>query len=195
MNTRYVLMPDLVLVFIPHHVRREGACCLLTHFLPRLLLCSWCAVRGEVIFTSSGVWTVPQNVRQVSVVCVGGGGSSGFRHRFTTSGTAGGSGGGALVWANNVPVTPGEQVSVSGGAAGTVRADGGNSWFRSATYLAANGGQGAQQGGKGGNFVVAAGITSFGGGKGGDGGPEKSVVVNATFTQYYVGEWGGLRVM
>jgi len=62
-------------------------------FLPLAVLASASKYeRGEQVFTSSGTFTVPVDVYQVSVVCVGGGGG-GFVSA-TTDLAAGGSGAG-----------------------------------------------------------------------------------------------------
>ncbi|MCP1328442.1 hypothetical protein, partial [Halomonas sp. 707D4] len=59
---------------------------------------------GEVVFASRGVhlWRVPPGVHLVSVVCVGRGGES----------RVSGGGGGALAYANEIPVIPGEVIEI-----------------------------------------------------------------------------------
>ena len=66
---------------------------------------------GQEAFTSSGTfnWTCPDNVYDVSVVCVGGGGGS-------TRDEQGAGGGAGLGWANGIAVQPGESYTVVVGA-------------------------------------------------------------------------------
>ena len=60
---------------------------------------------GQEAFTSSGTfnWTCPDNVYDVSVVCVGGGGGS-------TTDEQGAGGGAGLGWANGIAVTLGKVI-------------------------------------------------------------------------------------
>lgn len=130
-------------------------------------------VAGSQLFSTVGtsIFVVPENVTSISAVCVGGGGGGG---RCGTSaarpfGFAGGSGaGGGLVWANNIPVTPGETLTIQVGAGGS-----------GGTVLEANAGNGEQsliikdsvgsvviradggQGGRGSTSVDALGGTGF----------------------------------
>ena len=61
---------------------------------------------GEVTFTStSTTWVVPANVTKICAVCIGNGGGS------TGRGTGAGAGGG-LSYSNNIPVTPGETLTI-----------------------------------------------------------------------------------
>lgn len=71
-------------------------------------------------------WVVPNGVTSISVIAVGAGGGA-----HSTS--KGGCGGGALRWANNVSVTPGEVIKVRCGKQGTKHATspsdyGNNNW-------------------------------------------------------------------
>lgn len=68
---------------------------------------------GESAYTSVGDFSfvVPAGITQISAVAVGGGGSS------VASGTGGG-GGGALSYTNDIPVTPGESLTVRVGKNG-----------------------------------------------------------------------------
>ena len=102
---------------------------------------------GEVIFTSSQVWTVPDGVSKVDVFLVGGGASgakgngvysgTGSWYRYAYSGVGGCSG--KTLTLKNISVTPNSQISVvvgSGGAARTTSGEttvnnGGNSSFGS----------------------------------------------------------------
>src|SRR5690606_17246111 len=104
----------------------------------------------QIEFTTAGTfsWTVPDGVYEVSAVAVGGGGggsSAGFAR-----GTGGG-GGGGLVWANKVPVVPGQVLTIGVGMGGFVETavgvggtPGGDSFiqFGSGITFIANGGGG-----------------------------------------------------
>ena len=123
---------------------------------------------GQVQWTSSTTWTVPDGVYSVSVVAVGGG--SGVNRQA-----------GALSYKNNITVVPGESISVTVGGGGNgnySNPNGGNSWFKAQNVLFAPGGQhpdhsssdlvgdgggvgGASNGGAGG--YSAAGNTNQGG--------------------------------
>lgn len=123
---------------------------------------------GEVVFTTPGTyqWTVPAGVYSVNAVAVGGG--AGVETGY-------GAGGGGLGWKNNIPVTPGDVITVvvgKGGDATTTLATysgnryrvGEDSYFKSATLVKGGGGQlGAPAGANGGSFV------GDGGGNGGTG--------------------------
>ena len=120
--------------------------------------------QAEYITPGTFTWVCPAGVTSVSAVCVGGGGAQG------TYATAywNGAGGGALAYANNIPVTPGNSYTIVVGAAGaTMGANGGDSSFN-ATSAKAEGGKGgssvAQLGGNGGAVLYGA------GGAGGAGG-------------------------
>ena len=60
---------------------------------------------GEEIFKANKTWTCPAGVYSVCVVCIGEGMDG-------TNSVGGSGGGGGLAWANNVPVIPGEMMSV-----------------------------------------------------------------------------------
>ena len=87
--------------------------------------------RGSVQYTTSfstpftTTFTVPAGVNFISVVAVGGGGGGGSAAIYTPTATylgGGGGGGGALAYNNNIPVYPGESLTVvvgEGGASGT----------------------------------------------------------------------------
>lgn len=143
---------------------------------------------GQIIYNVPGTYTfvVPDDVYSLSAVCIGGGGSSA---RGQNAREQSGAGGGGLRYINNLPVTPGETLTVvvgSGGAAVATNnvdgVNGGNSLIqRGANVLVqANGGtaslyvNGASTGGAGGTGT-ATGAGPFGGtigggngGKGGD---------------------------
>lgn len=129
-------------------------------------------------------WTVPENVTEISVVCVGGGGAS-SRGNAGDGGGGGGSGG-SLGYVNNLVVTPGETLTVIVGAGGaavtTAGAKGGDGGFsrisRGTTHFV------TAPGGRGGNVYGASpgaqppdaasfsgtGSSTTGGGVGGGGG-------------------------
>lgn len=72
-------------------------------------------LRGELYFTTNGssyTWTVPDRVDYISFVCVGQGGSN----ECQGAGSAGG--GGALIYVNSLPVTPGTNYTIVNDAAG-----------------------------------------------------------------------------
>jgi hypothetical protein len=80
--------------------------------------------------------------------------------------------GGALVWANNIPLTKAQYtLTVGAGGVGANKA-GGDSWFNTASYLVARGGKGGSNtaGGAGGRPAAAAALPWWGGGWGGRGG-------------------------
>lgn len=78
-------------------------------------------------------WTVPAGVTSVCVLCIGGGGGG------SPGGGAGG-GGGALVWKNNIPVTPGQVIPIKVGGGGAYGMSGGDSSFNNSVI--AYGGRG-----------------------------------------------------
>ena len=71
---------------------------------------------GQIEYRTPGTFTfvVPSETYSVSAVCIGAGGSGGY----TWANSAGG--GGATAWANNIPVTPGQSITINvGEGAGT----------------------------------------------------------------------------
>ena len=140
------------------------------------------SVAKSATFTQSNTynWTVPAGVTSVSVLCVGGGGSGGGG-----SNAGCGGGGGAMVWGNNISVTPGESIAIVVGAGGRppLRAmdplgrsypggngeGGGQSYFNSASLLVALGGDGGtSQGGQGGTWSGSLATMGYNGGTGGN---------------------------
>jgi alpha-tubulin suppressor-like RCC1 family protein len=115
---------------------------------------------GQQQFTTPGThtWVAPAGVNSVSVVAVGAGGGTG-------SASTTGFGGGALAYANNITVVPGQSYTV------VVSAPGGTSSSFNTTSVAAGSGNGATGGtviyGAGG--AGGAGNTSYGGGGGAGG--------------------------
>lgn len=115
---------------------------------------------GEQVFLTSDIFTVPENVYRISIVSVGAG--SGSR---TNALGAYASAGGGLAWKNNVPVNPGDSVSVVVGASSSGGVGG-------ASYVSINSTTVCEA--SGGNVATAAGASSTGGafvtGDGGGGG-------------------------
>ena len=119
---------------------------------------------GEAVFTTPGTiqWTVPDGVFAVSAVAIGAGASS-FQY--------GGNGAG-LGWKNDIPVTPGDVITIVVGAAGTPSqrgnyVAGGDSYFKSISLVA---GLGATTGSTTGSQVSTAARAGFAGDGGGAGG-------------------------
>jgi len=141
----------------------------------------------EALFTTPGTfsWTVPPKVRTVSVVCIGGGATPAVSLNNNPGG-----GGGALVYANNILVTPGESYTVVIGKGGDSQGsatnpltgeNGGLSSFTTdSVALIANGGfangnpgtfSGGDGGGQGGSSNASQGYGGGGaGGYSGEGG-------------------------
>ena len=146
----------------------------------QLLFSSGVSLSGQETFTSpigatsssTFSWVVPPEVTTICAVCVGGGGAGG---RTPGSFPSGGGGGGGLSWLNDIPVTPGETLSVTAGVGGyydvpSASADGGDSGIlRGSTVLvAATGGEGASPGQSTGRGLGGASLSSqWGGGDGG----------------------------
>ena len=87
---------------------------------------------GQVIFTSSQVWTVPEGVSFINIFAVGGGQSGGTYGNWSGGDSGGANGGcsGRTITNKNVAVIPGSSVSIVIGAGGVpyTRAEG--SWNR-----------------------------------------------------------------
>ena len=129
------------------------------------------AAPGQIVYTSSGTFTVPTGVTSISCVVVGGGGgSTGSPGTGEYSGAGGGGGGLAY---GTFSVTAGSTVTLSTNKAGT----GGESklTYGGTDMLIAYGGSGGAYGttvdANGGRFSIAgSGVTLSGGGNGGNGG-------------------------
>ena len=86
------------------------------------------AAPGSRTFTSSGTFTVPNGVTQIRIFCVGGGGGGGHSGTYVrdepfkqcASSAGGGGGGGAYTTSTTLAVSPGQQISITIGAGGSV---------------------------------------------------------------------------
>lgn len=80
---------------------------------------------GDQVYTTPGTYTftVPAGVTSISAVVVGGGGAGACS--YNTNVRQSGGGGGALRYINNLTVTPGENITVTVGAAGIINGCGG----------------------------------------------------------------------
>jgi len=147
-------------------------------------------------------WTCPENVYEVSIVCVGGGGGPAGGYGFGASGA----GGGGLGWKNKQIVIPGNTYTIQVGKGGerTLSANragaGGTSYFNNSNIVAGGGGFGAQvavdipgiggtyfgegggNGGSGGNRGSNNNIAGGGGGAGGYSGNGGNGGSNFTFS-------------
>ncbi|RBP70481.1 MSHA biogenesis protein MshQ [Marinobacter nauticus] len=127
----------------------------------------------------NGSFTVPANVRSITVEVWGGGGSGGSVSRPLFGGgvEAGGGGGGAYA-SRSFGVSVGQTFAYRVGSGGSNSAAGDSSWFGSPSTLLAQGGAGVStnntSGGAGGRAVSSVGDAAFSGGRGanarGDGG-------------------------
>ncbi len=118
-------------------------------------------------FTTSGTWTAPPGVTEITVEAWGGGGGG-----AAPSGNTGHGGGGGGAFAMQViPVSPGITYSFTVGAGGSPGSDGGNSFFEDGSDLFAAGGASGNDssGGAGGSAAASTGMTTFSGGNGGEG--------------------------
>jgi phosphatidylethanolamine-binding protein (PEBP) family uncharacterized protein len=148
---------------------------------------------NERLFTTAGTfnWQVPAEVYAISAICIGAGGGGGKGNNDVAPGAsgpglpAGGGGGGALRYAINIPVIPGEILEITVGAfgaggfsSGRFGAPGGNGGLSrirrgATTLLTASGGSGGDDGGAGGNggmFDQTPTDPNVSGGNGGAGG-------------------------
>ena len=138
------------------------------------------AAPAGALFTTTGThsWTVPAGVTSLAIVAVGGGGS-GATGDGQGSRNGGSAGGGGLRYVNNVPVSPGDTLTVVVGSGGARRTslnqngiNGGASYVQlsgSDLVRANGGGRGRTTGyGSGGGGSIGTGL-SGGGGNGGSG--------------------------
>lgn len=134
---------------------------------------------GQVIYTTSGTFTVPTGVTELEVFLVGGGGGTGTE----TKNGFGGAGGGYTGY-GRIGVTPGKTYSVyvgAGGKGGTDGGKGGTSSFVGDTPIIsieggngvtdAKGGSGGSGGGAGGQYQIKAGNGGSDGSRGEDSRP------------------------
>lgn len=139
----------------------------------------------QIMFTSSGSFTVPTGVNNntLKVTVVGGGGGGGGETSTVSQNGGGGGGGGAVIYEEEITVTAGTTYTVTVGAGGagganlTAGGDGGDSSF--GTLLIAGGGGG-------GNIIGTSSVTT--GGAGGAGG---TVSGSITPTYGFSGGAGG----
>jgi len=131
------------------------------------------APAGQQAYTTAGTfsWVAPAGVTSVSVVCIGGGGGA-----VATGGNDfQWGGGGALAYANNITVVPGNSYTVVVGSVGSPsfsgNTNGGDSSFNSTSCKAGGGATGPTSG-----FPAAGGVVIYGtGGAGGAGGKVNSL--------------------
>lgn len=143
------------------------------------------------VFTASGTFTVPTNVRRVRVKLVGGGGGSGGA---TAARSAGGGGSGGYA-EGNFDVTPGQAITVTIGAAGAGGASGSNGGNGGTTsfgaLMSATGGLGGQSGtvtpGGGQGGVGSGGQINLMGGMGTDGSPSTNTYGGNGGVSYFGG--------
>ena len=152
---------------------------------------------GRVLFTNSGIFTVPAGVNIVWVSLVGGGsgggGTDGFVPRIANGG---GGGSGDVHYRVPVSVTPGEAVNITigggglGGTSGGGSGAGGVSSF--GTHLSANGGGTAQPG----QTLVSGGLAGGPGGSSGQGGYAVTIPTGPLTGQNIgIGGWGGANIL
>lgn len=111
-----------------------------------LLLMTGALVQASTVtFNASGTWTAPAGVTSVTVEAWGGGGAGGGQNLGSDGG--GGGGGGAYSKVVSLPVTPGNNYTVTVGAGG-IGVSGGNggaggdSYFLNTSTVLAKGGAG-----------------------------------------------------
>jgi hypothetical protein len=88
----------------------------------------------------STTFTIPDGITSFCAVCVGGGGGG----TYTWPSSAGA--GGALAWANDISVTPGEVLTVNVGRGGSISTHGGDSDIRRADGTVIFGAEGGRHG-------------------------------------------------
>jgi hypothetical protein len=129
---------------------------------------------GTLTFTTSGTFTVPAGISQITVQAWGGGGKGGSTS--WNNHQCGGGGGGAYS-SSLLSVTPGTY-TVTVGAGSTNTSPGGDSWFSSTSTLLAKGGNSVADnntnGATGGQASAGVGDTKHSGGNGANGIPAPS---------------------
>jgi hypothetical protein len=103
---------------------------------------------GQILFTTSGFWTIPSGITNISVLCIGAG--AGYRINTAIKPC----GGGGLSYINNLPVINGSTIIIYVGVGGGTYsnfADGQSSriTYNSIDYARAEGGRTTGQGGVG----------------------------------------------
>ena len=112
---------------------------------------------GRAFFTSGGTWTVPANVRSISIHCTGGGASGSCSMRGSSNSYVyGGSGGGGgyTSYKTNIAVSPGQQIQYTVGGGGAAKA---------ANNEGSVGGGASSASSNGASLVSAAGAKSYSG--------------------------------
>ena len=115
---------------------------------------------GQIEYRTPGSYTfvVPAEVFFVCAVCIGGGGAGGYAWSQNAAG------GGATAWANDIPVTPGQSITVTVGGGGNHNVTtGGTSSFGS--FFSAQGG--IQSSGTSSRAIPVSGTVTASGGRGG----------------------------
>lgn len=149
--------------------------------------------------------TIPANISTISAVAIGAGGSSqqaGTSYsNYSPVTNPAGSGGGALLWAYNIPVTANQSVTVNVGSANVTfspnSSSGNSSIAVGSTILTAGAGKSGNigTGGAGGTYSIAnGGGIVYGGGYGGYGGNSAGtsfISTNGTTSWYNYGSGGG----
>ena len=138
-----------------------------------------------MIYDVAGTYTftVPEDVKQIIVECIGGGASG---VGGTTNGHVGGGGGGGAYAKKTFAVSAGQNYTLVVGAGGATHISsiaGGDTWFSANTILLAKGAPSAGSygnnlGGQGGSLTLSRGDVKYAGGNGGD-------------ATYYVNSGGG----
>jgi hypothetical protein len=124
------------------------------------------------VYNTSGTFTVPAGVYQVTVEAWGGGGKGGSCLSQNGINVGGGGGGGAFT-SKSIAVTPGATYTVNVGTGATTTANGGDSWFINTTTILAKGGNSTgnniKTGSNGGNAASCIGDLTANGGNGATG--------------------------
>jgi len=116
-------------------------------FVGAFLLLSFNSVAQTQTFTTSGTFTVPAGVTQVTVECWGGGGGGGNTSHSGNGTSRGGGGAGGAYAKKVIGITPGNY-TVTVGSGGTGSNAGNDSWFVSTTTVIAKGGASGNVGSK-----------------------------------------------
>jgi len=89
------------------------------------MACPYCCTPGNITFTSSGTWTVPEGVTSIDLCMVGGGGAGGVREDYWDVPGAAGGGYAGSEKNTSVSVNPGQNISITIGRGGIGRDQGG----------------------------------------------------------------------